>query len=84
MREPKKHIDYQRRMQLALTLAFAVILISVILLFSAGCAPKDSSKQFSKPKYTISDKQGRPGVNQRWWSKGWFWQPISKRRKVAH
>lgn len=78
MRRPKQHINYQRRQQFWLTVAFALLLFSLIAMLAGGCAPKDTTRTFSRPKYEVSThhttRNGRAAVRQKWHKRWWFWQ----------
>lgn len=58
----------------------------VLLLLLASCAaPKDSYKNFPRPKYEVRTKarNGTPSVRQTWWSKGWFWQRTTGKKRTG-
>lgn len=54
------------------------------LLGLGGCAaPKDSYKNFPRPKYEVRQhaRNGTPSVAQKWWKKAWFWQPMGGNKR---
>ncbi len=62
----------------------AALYIPLLMLLATGCAaPKDSHKSFPRPKYELrpNARNGTPAVTQRWWSRGWFWQPTTARKR---